>query len=83
MDQEEAAQPQLIAPQPLQFRLEHYSADCYVDVDVMLANNACVARGYFRDTRGTWVLVHVPTRSFFTLHTIDPNAPRIWASLSL
>ena len=35
------------------------------------------------DTRGTWVLVHVPTRSFFRLHTIDPNAPRIWESLSL
>ena len=49
----------------------------------MLANNACVARGHFRDTRGTWLLVHVPTRSFFRLHNIDPNASRIWASLSL
>lgn len=49
----------------------------------MLAHSACVARGHFRDMRGVWVLVHVPTRSFFRLHTLDQNAMRIWARLSL
>ena len=82
MEEAGAAPPQPMAP-PLQFRLEQYTADCYVDTDVMLAHNVCVARGHFRDTRGVWVLVHVPTRSFFRLHTLDQNAMRIWASLSL
>ena len=59
------------------------TADCYVDTDVMLAHSVCVARGHFRDTRRVRVLVHVPTRSFFRLHTLDQNARRIWASLSL
>lgn len=81
VEEEEAVPPQHVAPPPLQFRLDHYTADCYVDTDVMLAHNVCVARGHFRDTRGVWVLVHVPTRSFFRLHTLDQNAMRIWASL--
>ena len=49
----------------------------------MIAEKACVARGTFRDARGREVLVHVPTRSFFNLHPMDPNAPHIWSSLCL
>ena len=83
MEEAGAIPPQPIAPPPLQFHLEQYTKDCYIDTNVMLAHNACVARGHFRDTRGTWVLVHVPTRSLFRLHILDQNAMRICASLSL
>ena len=56
-DEARAAPPQPVAPPPLHFRLEHYTADCYVDTHVMLAHSVCVARGHFRDMRGVWVLV--------------------------
>ena len=49
----------------------------------MIAEGACVARGTFLDAQGREVLVHVPTRSFFNLHTLDPNAPHVWSSLCL
>ena len=60
--------------QEFQFTLDHFSADCFVDTTLMIAEEACVARGTFKDARGRQVLVHVPTQSFFNLHTIDPNA---------
>lgn len=35
------------------------------------------------ETTGKWVLVYVPTRNFFGLHTINANAPRLWESFEL
>ena len=71
------------APPELAFTLDHYLADCFVDVALMIMEGACVARGTFRDAQGREVLVHVPTLSFFNLHTMDPNASHIWDSLCL
>ena len=72
MEEDEERQP---PPTDYDFELEHYTADCFVDVDVMLANYASLARGTFTDDTGRAVLVMVPNNSFFALHTIDPNAP--------
>ena len=57
--------------------------NCFVDVDAMLAHNACVARGTFIDAQGREILVHVPTMTFFALHSIQDNAPFLWDCLSL
>ena len=78
-EEEERHQP----PADYVFELEHYTADCFVDIDIMLANYASLARGTFTDNMGREVLVIVPTNSFFALHALDPNAPRLWSSLSL
>lgn len=48
--------------------------NCYMDVDVLLAHSASVARGNFKDAARRWVLIHVPTTPFFALHNIDANA---------
>ena len=74
VEEDEERQP---PPADYDFEMEHYTADCFVDVDVMLASYASLARGTFTDDTGRAVLVMVPTNSFFSLHTIDPNAPRI------
>ena len=74
-ESDEEAQP----IQEFQFTLDHFSKDCFVDTALMIAEEACVARGTFKDAQGRQVLVHVPTRSFFNLHTINPNAPYIWS----
>ena len=71
------------APPPVSFTVDFYTADCFVDAPLMIAENTVVIRGTFRDERGREVLVHVPARSFFNLHTLDPNAPNIWDSLCL
>ena len=78
-EEEEQHQP----PEDYEFELEHYTADCFVDIDVMLAYYASLARGTFTDDMGRDVMVIVPTNSFFALHALDPNAPRLWSSLSL
>ena len=65
------------APPKLAFTLDHYSADCFVDAALMIMEGACVARGTFRDAQGREVLVHVPTLSFFNLHTMDPTPAHI------
>lgn len=70
-------------PVTFPFQLESYMADCFVDVDVMLAHNACVARGTFTDAQGKEVLVHVPTMTFFALNKIHDNAAFLWDCLSL
>lgn len=62
---------------PLRFVLEQYTIDCFVDVDIMLANNASLSRGNFKDNAHGWVLVHVSTTSFFTLNAMDDNALRL------
>lgn len=53
--------------------------DCFVHVDVMLAHSAYLARELFTDSAYIFVLVHVPTSSFFALNAIDANAPRLWS----
>ena len=78
-EEEELHQP----PEDYEFELEQYTTDCFVDIDVMLAYYASLARGTFIDDMGRDVTVIVPTNSFFPLHTLDPNAPRLWPSLSL
>ena len=80
VEEDEERQP---PPADYDFELEHYTSDCFVDVDVILASYASLARGTFTDDTGRTVLVMVPTNSFFALHALDPNAPRIWSSLSL
>ena len=82
-EQPEESPDEAQAPQELAFTLDHYTADCFVDTALMLMEEACVARGTFRDAQGREVLVHVPMQSFFNLHTMDPNAPHIWNSLCL
>ena len=67
----------------INLKLDHYSADCFVDATLMIAEETNVARGTFRDAQGREVLVHVPMQSFFRLHTLAPNAPDIWNSLCL
>lgn len=71
------------APQDVNFQLDFYSADCFVDAPLMIAEEACVARGTFKDKQGREALVHVLTKSFFNLHTLDLNAPHIWSSLCM
>lgn len=50
-----------IAIQEFPFTLDHYSVDCFVNVVLMIGEEASVARGTFKDARGKEVLVHVPT----------------------
>ena len=47
-EEEELHQP----PEDYEFELEHYTADCFVDIDVMLAYYASLARGTFTDDMG-------------------------------
>lgn len=84
-EQHEEGQPEqgVVQPEDYAFFLEAYSADCFVDTDLMLATDSCVVRGHFIDDAGTEVRVHVPTTSFFQLHNEDPNAPNLWNCLSL
>ena len=39
--------------------------------------------GTFTDAQGREVLIHVPTTTFFALHTIQDNTPFLWDFLSL
>lgn len=80
---EEQQEPEVEPPEEFPFILEAYIADCFVDSNLMIATNSCVARGYFIDQVGREVRVHVPTTSFFQLHTQDPNAPYLWDCLNL
>ena len=66
-DMHDNSEDEALEPHDLAFLLDHYSADCFVDATLMIVEEACVARGTFRDARGREVLVHVPTRSFFNL----------------
>ena len=69
-------------PNAYTFKLDHFTADCYVDTVVMLANEASIVRGSFLDAQGTDVRVDVPTTSFFELHALEPSARHTWSSLN-
>ena len=81
--QGEAEEPLVPPPNAYTFRLDLYTADCFVDSHVLIERGIILARGYFLDTRGVEVRVDIPTRRFFEFHSLDPNAPFLWESLCL
>ena len=70
-------------PNAYTFKLDHFIADCYVDIVVMLANEASIVRGSFLDAQGRDIRVDVPTTSFCELHALEPLARHTWSSLYL
>lgn len=64
-------------PHVYHFTLDNYLTDCFVEAPLMIEEEACVARGTFRDAHGMEVLVHMPTQFFFKFHALYPNAPHI------
>ena len=77
--------PPLVPPPPnaFTFKLDHFTADCFVDTVVMLANEASIVRGSFLDAQGRNIRVDVPTTAFFDLHVLEPTAAHTWSSLNL
>lgn len=81
--QEQQAEVPVPPPNAYTFRLEMYTADCFVDTYIMLEKGISLARGTFLDARNLEVRVDVPTDRFFELHTLDPHASFLWESLCL
>lgn len=69
--EERQAQPQDDYP----FTLEAYTIDCFVDVDIMLATNSCMARGVFIHDEGREVQM---SNNVNVLHVPAPPVKKRW-----
>ena len=84
-EQEDDQQSETRGPPPnaYTFRLDTYTADCFVDANVLLERGISIAKGHFYDAKNLDIRVDVPTARFFDLHTLDPHAPFLWESFCL
>ncbi len=68
---------------PFVLYTQNFTDRCFVDKDVLHAQEAGILRGMFKNEHGEQVVVHVPTRQFFELHRLNPDDMEIWDHMNL